>query len=141
MTYTREYILNMSAQELAEATAVNVLGWEIITTKEDVSIRRQKHDYTDGKGIIALYGIRYIARSGGRSREWNPAEDISAAWEVVETLQATHIYTDIRTCADFYEVWITTPPFKEEEQKTETVASPKLPAAICKAALLAVMGV
>jgi len=70
-------------------------------------------------------------------KEWST--DISAAWEVVETLQVSHIYTDIRTCADFYEVWITAPPFREEIQKTETVASPKLPEAICKAALLAVL--
>lgn len=67
--------------------------------------------------------------------EWST--DISAAWEVVEELQGSHLYTDIRTCADFYEVWIIDHATGKE---TVTVAHPKLPHAICKAALLAVLG-
>lgn len=59
--------------------------------------------------------------------------DLLAAWEVVEELQESHLYTDIRACADFYEVWITNHATGEQ---TGTFASPKLPEAICKAALL-----
>ncbi|MNW43611.1 hypothetical protein D3C74_208160 [compost metagenome] len=64
---------------------------------------------------------------------FSPSTDISAAWEVVEKLQESHLYIDIRTCADFYEVWIT---IHREGNQTETFASPKLPEAICKAALV-----
>lgn len=63
-------------------------------------------------------------------------QDLSAAWEVVEKLKESHLYTDIRTCADFYEVWITDHATGNE---SETYAHPRLPEAICKAALLAVM--
>ena len=83
---TREQILNMSAQELAEATAVHVMGWEIISQNEDMR-RFQTADYPAGQGIIALYGKRYVARSGGRRIDWNPAEDIAVAWEVEDKIK------------------------------------------------------
>ncbi|MFD1176885.1 hypothetical protein ACFQ3W_11315, partial [Paenibacillus puldeungensis] len=66
------------------------------------------------------------------------SSDISAAWEVVEKLQESQLYTDVRTCLDFYEVWVTV---HEDDNQTETVVCPKLPEAICKAALLAVLEV
>ncbi|WFB57488.1 hypothetical protein [Paenibacillus sp. BR1-192] len=79
-----------------------------------------------------IFGVEMIAHVPYSS-------DISAAWEVVEKLRESHLYTDIRTCADFYEVWVQIPPFQEEHVQTETIAHPRLPYAICKAALLAVL--
>jgi len=122
MTLTRKEILAMEPGYYLDALiAEKIMGWTKFGIREDGS-----HN-----GWNAPYG--YSSSAMGYS------QIISAAWEVVETLQISHMYTDIRTCADFYEVWITIPPFQEEVERTETVASPKLPEAICKAALLAVL--
>lgn len=88
---TREEIQAMGPKELAEMTATHVMGWIIISEREDLE-RRQTDNYVQGRGIIALYGNRYIARSDGRSREWNPGEDISAAWEVEERMNADELF-------------------------------------------------
>lgn len=128
----------MSAQELAEATAIHVMGWEIITQHEDMR-RFQTSDYPDGKGIIALYGIRYVARTGGRRIDWNPAEDISAAWEVVEQLK-------LIVAPNNNGGWKSGVMNGARLEKQHViwsnywVFSDTAPEAICKAALLAVMG-
>ncbi|MHA7963546.1 BC1872 family protein [Paenibacillus sp. CAU 1782] len=124
---TREQVLAMSAQELAEATAVHVMGWEIISTMEDSRNRKQSNDYPNGAGIIALYGTRYIARTGGRYFNWSPGEDISAAWEVEEAIPADKhkLYNSmlILIAGDGYNAVHASPVDR------------------CKAALLAVMGI
>lgn len=61
--------------------------------------------------------------------------NLTAAWKIVEELQSRHFYVDIRTCSDFYEVWITK---HESGDTTSTFAHPRLPFAICKAALAAI---
>lgn len=130
---TPEEIQAMGPKELAEMTAAHVMGWIIISEREDLE-RRQTANYVSGRGIIGLYGNRYIARSDGRSRDWNPGEDISAAWEVLEHLKNKGAEINI----GFYEKWdcdIDYPIGCNWREVGETA-----PEAICKAALLAVLG-
>lgn len=61
---------------------------------------------------------------------------IEEAWAIVEELRGSHLYVDIRTCSDFYEVWVTK---YATGTVTATVVNPNLPEAICKAALLSVI--
>lgn len=69
---TREQILSMSAQELAEATAVHVMGW---VKHEDAEIGEYYHEQANVCGVnISAYVVLID--------DWNPAEDIAAAWEV-----------------------------------------------------------
>jgi hypothetical protein len=75
--------------------------------------------------------------TGSWAKGFSPSADITDAWQVVEKLQEVYLYTDIRTCADFYEVWITD---HANDSTTGTFATPKLPEAICFASLKA-MGV
>ncbi|MNI36911.1 hypothetical protein D3C73_909790 [compost metagenome] len=115
---TREEILAMEpGRELDVLVEKYVFGNQISWMQDE---------YSDPVPVAGVHG--YIID--------HYSTDISAAWEVVEKLQESHLYTDIRTCADFYEVWIT---IHREGNQTETFASPKLPEAICKAALLAVL--
>lgn len=129
---TRESILAMSPKELAEATATHVMGWIVISEREDLE-RRQTADYVSGRGIIALYGSRYIARSGGKSRNWNPGEDISAAIEVAEmfpTYQVTKMH-------DVVLPWSKEEMYRAIVKQNKNVAHAKTaPLAICRAALL-----
>lgn len=126
MTLTREQVL-----EMKEGRGLDRLIKEHVF-KEDLS---EYHWARSGPSMFRNHegGVNWIDIP-------QYSTDISAAWEVVEMLQASHMYTDIRTCADFYEVWIVIPPFMKEEQGTETVSSPKISEAICKAALLTTIG-
>lgn len=134
----REEIMKMELTELSLAVADKIFQAKICDSEK----------YPGAKLLIGCFGEKAWKPLKGewRTAEWKQseesawldcpkyAEDISAAWEVVERFQESHLYTDIRTCADFYEVWITD---HANDKKTETFASPKLPEAICKAALLA----
>ena len=112
---TREQVLAMSAQELAEATAVHVMEWRKLDP--DVWI------------VDDEVRIRY-------RRSWNPAEDIRDAKALMDKLQESHLYMDIRTCSDFYEVWVTN---WENDIQTQTEAHPMLERAITTCSLLAVV--
>jgi len=127
MTYTREQILAMDAEQLAEATAIHVMGWKDgfqLQIDSDMGIcERLRHNEFLGAAIW---------------EKWNPAEDIAAAWEVVEKMRANKVYLDVRIWPDEYQVL----PHKDENNKLVDgwiVKRRSLPEAICKAALLAVL--
>lgn len=74
-------------------------------------------------------------------RTFAPSSEIAAAFEVAEKMRESHLYVDVRTCSNFYEVWVTLPPFQPGiPRTTETVTLTSLPLAICRAALLACIG-
>lgn len=114
---TREEVLKLQWRQLDAAIEENIFGNKVKWVEDEL---------TDLYPISGEYA--YIVD--------HYSDDILAAWEVVEKLRESHLYVDIRTCVDFYEVWIT---LHEDGYQTETVSSSKLPEAICKAALLAVL--
>lgn len=71
---TREEILDMSADQLAEAVAVHVMGWEWC---EPTRI-----------GNAVSSGYWWSLSLEEPVFDWNPGEDISAAWEVEETFKS-----------------------------------------------------
>jgi len=75
MDLTREQILNMTAQELAEATAVHVMGWSV-----------GEHPEVNGTGqwMVEYEFPVYFKKDGAFIcwDEWNPAEDIRDAREI-----------------------------------------------------------
>lgn len=134
---TPEEIQAMGPKELAEMTATHVMGWIIISEREDLE-RRQTANYVHGRGIIALYGNRYIARSDGRSRDWNPGEGISAAWEVVERFKNEgYLFSLKNLVGGKYEFHLTDWSRKCDVFSGQGTTAPE---AICKCALLAILG-
>ncbi len=110
---TRDEIMSLEpGRDLNMLVATKVMGW------------KYNEDYFESMGEI---------KRGPFAEKFDPSSDISAAWEVVEKLQESHLYVDIRTCADFYEVWITD---WNMQDKTETIAHPTLPLVIARCALL-----
>lgn len=122
---TREEILDMSADQLAEATAVHVMGWKWC---EPTRI-----------GNAVSSGYWWSLSLEEPVFDWNPGEDILAAFEVLEKMRERKIYLDIRVWPDEYQVL----PHLDENNKLierAIVKNKSLPEAICKsAALLAVL--
>ncbi|XEC97024.1 hypothetical protein AB6A23_11065 [Paenibacillus tarimensis] len=120
----REEIMNMRpGRELDALIAEKVMGWE----KRYLPMTDKEYWFNpNSEDPVSMPWLD----------EWNPSTDIAAAFEVMEELQSSHLYIDVRTCADFYEVWITR---WDTKKQTETIAYPKLPEAICKAALIAIL--
>lgn len=135
---SREDILSMeSGRKLDKLIALHVMGQSVYHYDKD-------HEENCYYELIDSEGYAVDPFGGERDTEeeaWDTcsyySESLNDAWEVVEGLQKSHLYTDVRTCADFYEVWITD---HSKGNQTVTVAHPELPEAICKAALLAVLG-
>lgn len=122
---TREEILGMSANQLAEATAVHVMGWE--WCEPTITWNAVSSGYW---WSLSLEEPVF---------DWNPGEDILAAFEVLEKMRERKIYLDIRVWPDEYQVL----PHQDENNKLierAIVKKKSLPEAICKAAaLLAVL--
>ncbi len=79
MTYTREQILAMDAEQLAEATAIHVMGWR----KEKPS----NYPYDYGGHWLDSNGDWQYDCDNSHDEIWNPAEDIAAAWEMEECIK------------------------------------------------------
>jgi hypothetical protein len=110
----------LSPRERDTLVAEHVMGWKL------------DKPYWSEKEVWVKSGTNY-----DWTENWSPSTNIADAWQVAEKLQEVYLYTDIRTCADFYEVWITD---HANDSATETFATPKLPEAICLASLKA-MGI
>lgn len=80
---------NLTNLERNAWVAKDVMGWEVISEHEDLK-RKQSSDYKEGYGIVALYGNHYTARTRGRSFQWNPVAEISAAWKMEEKVMGSH---------------------------------------------------
>ena len=121
---TREQILGMDKRQLAEATAVHVMKWKTIAKPNTGEYVYMKS--FDEQGRIDEYIEVEL---------WNPAEDIAAAWEVLEKFklcQVTMSETGFSHSDLKYRVIV---------GKNQNVAyADTAPEAICKAALLAVLG-
>jgi hypothetical protein len=113
---TREQVLAMTAQELAEATAVHVMGWQ---WQQLPSI-----------GNVVERGYWWSLSLEEPVYDWSPAEDISAAWEVEEKIKTMDIEVVRRYVSLIYDL-----------SGYGFVAIHASPADRCKAALLAVMGI
>lgn len=123
---TRDEILNMPAgREMDALIAERVMGWEIHPHKTH-------YIHNDGK-------TGYFVPCG----EFQPSEDIAAAWQVVERMRYKNFYsqhTDLTLASENEEWWSWTfidhnPLAGYSEKATAETA----PLAICRAALLAVM--
>lgn len=120
MTYTREQILNMPAgRELDALVAEEVMGWK----------RRVDFDLVEDTDVLARYEPFSM-----EVREFHPSSDISAAWEVLNHL----IKLGAEVNVGFYKEWVCSIdyPIGCNWREVATTASE----AICKASLLAVMG-
>ena len=116
---TREQILSMEAgPELNELVAVHVMGWEKCRDGDRWACNGKElgpdHATAKGDGL----GDYYYP-----DEEWSPSSDIAAAWEVVEKIDACG--DNVKRCN-----------FRMMLDDIFTIT----PEAICKAALLAVMG-
>ncbi len=118
---TREQVLDMSDQELAEATAVHVMGWKLVQHPADgFDVWATKFNEL---GQIIEYREQH---------EWNPADDIRDAWEVLKKVQKDWSW-EMNMNNDAGEV--------EVRIASHWVVTSSVAESICKAALLAVMGI
>lgn len=126
---TREQVMSMSAQELAEATAVHVMGWKLVQHPSD-GFDVWATNFNE-LGQIIEYREHH---------EWSPSEDISAAWEALEHL-GKEVSVKRYEAMVGWRYWcrISDP---NPTRYDECIAHGKTaPEAICKAALLAVIGI
>lgn len=127
MTYTAEQIRDMDAKQLAEATAIHVMEWR--------KVKPSNLPY-DFEGYWVDYdGIWQYDCDNTDGNIWNPAEDIAAAWEVFEVLRAKYSWVGIDTMNSGYRCLAI-----DDEKDFSDGYGKTAPEAICKAALLAVMG-
>lgn len=114
---TREQILSMTAQELAEATAVHVMGWEM--------------DIISGIATCWTQGDEIVRDI----EEWNPAECIRDSLELLERFDS-HQCTKMHNVGSEKETM-----FRVIVKSNKHVAyGESLPLAASRAALLAVKG-
>lgn len=107
---TREQILGMDEQQLAEATAVHVMGWH-----------QNGFYWTREKGIVML------------TEMWDPAKDMATAWDVEEKIEELCKTTDHLIIQRYMaELWLVV----GSEGFKMVHATPEQR---CKAALLAVL--
>lgn len=124
---TREQVLEMSEQELAEATAVHVMGWKdghTLQIYRDMGIcERLVHNEFIGAAIW---------------ERWNPAGDIKDVWEVADKFYFVDIRKVNKVDEDRRWQWIAY--LGGGDGYSHNATADTAPEAICKASLLAVMG-
>lgn len=146
----REYILNLpEGEEINNLVAEKVMGWHKgVITFSDGSTFSGKEDWLDEKGRY-MCGMKtddrwYEDEEDFNLLHWHPSESILWAWEVVEKLQDKFSfvlsYDDPPSddehkwnCEFFYKG---DPAYIDHE-----VYAPTAPLAICRVALLCVMGI
>lgn len=126
MSMTRDDVMRLSGRELDAAVAEHVMGW-----------KRGDPKYGDMPWYPPGIG-RYLG--GGRLNLPKFSTDIAAAWEVVERLAEFEINdievtVEIRNVAEGWACWIHSGCEEIAEAREETA-----PLAICRAALLAMVG-
>lgn len=110
---TSDEIMKMRpGRELDAIVAEKMMGWEYFPAQVT--------------GTFVRLGYFFDPVSGEAHHHWSPSTDISAAWEVVEKFE----YIDVRSFKDHYGCTV----------YGKTMTGKTAPEAICKAALLAVMG-
>lgn len=116
---TRDEILKLDGRELDEAVALKVMGW---TCDGDYF-----HD-ADGKQVACPHGSLMV--DIGRRDAWSPSTDIAAAMEVWRKLWCPVVSNNWMACldADGYNIGVAVGGAED------------IPAAICRAALLAAEG-
>lgn len=124
MDLTREQILNMTSQELAEATAVHVMGWV-----------KQR---TDNEWDAPIYGWFDKDELKVLEDEWNPAEGTRDAWRLIEQFPAAMI-ARVEVFKGHVTNEVTLYPSTDDD-KSYTGKSHIFEVAACHSALLAVKG-
>lgn len=137
---TREQILEMTTEELSLAIAERVFKARIIGNSDDPEARLLVGEFGGVNAVRPLSGERWQTASWRNSDEkaWldcpKYTEDIAAAWEVLLKLKSMGAEVNV----GFYEKWdcsIDYPVGCNYREVAETAQE-----AICKAALLAVLG-
>lgn len=125
---TREYILSLPAgRELDELIVEKVMGWEKVDNG-----RTSEPLYT---WYHTKNGVRYDVTA--KAWTFNPSRSISAAWEVVEKMSYVKAECVFDLQLRYQGFWAT---FNCEGKKFESQQQKTAPEAICKSALLAVIG-
>jgi hypothetical protein len=122
---TREQVLAMSPQELAEATAVHVMGWQ---WQQLPSI-----------GNVVERGYWWSLACEEPVYSWNPAEDMRDAWEAAEKIEK-EITVKRYEGMGGWSYWCRISGSAAEVFDFEISHGKTAPEAICKCLLLAVMG-
>lgn len=121
---TREEILNMPAgREMDAMIAEKCMGWEYKETYRTMTWELPH------KKVIALFSPEGIEKTPPHY-----STNIAAAWEVVEKLKIFSINAP-RSTKEFYSAWCWVIGYGHENAQADTA-----PLAICRVALLAVMG-
>lgn len=125
---TREQVLAMSAQELAEATAVHVMGWE---WQQPPSV-----------GNVVERGYWWSLSLEEPVYDWNPAEEISSTWKITEKMRPFTFDLFRSDGRNPSEEWVCIFSWDVGlNRKCERVYAPTAELAISRCALLAVMGI
>lgn len=122
---TCEEILGIEpGPELDRPIAERVMGW------------KEGYEF-----VCDSWGLLYYANFGlERKRPWSPSTDIAAAWEVVNELVSKYSF---ELCSYIDILDNTRVQWLVDFVSTKTiyrVVAPTVPLAVCRAALLAVMG-
>jgi len=114
---TKEMIQNATDEQLAEWSALWVMGWRRKVLIEPIGEEYASRDY---------------ALSGTMVDDWNPAQNIAQAFELVEKFAVFEIEKDLNE-------WVSKIPGLDEASRIKVI-EPALGRSITKAALLAAIG-